>query len=224
MKKTFKISIFIILFLTVGLFLAARFFGTLMADEDNHIDLVDLVEVFEDGDLIFQSSKSPQSKAIQIATDSKYSHLGIIYKVENKLFVYEAIQPVKLTLFEDWVNRGEKGHFVVKRLKNSETILTSENILKLKTEGEKYLGKNYDLYFEWSDDRIYCSELVWKMYKEAANIEIGKLQRLGDFNLTDKLVQHTLNERYGNNIPMEEYVISPSSMFESEKLQTVYEN
>src|SRR5437867_163185 len=25
----------------------------------------------------------------------------------------------------------------------------------------------YDLTFEWSDDKIYCSELVWKVYERA---------------------------------------------------------
>ncbi len=35
---------------------------------------------FQNGDIIFQTSTSGQSKAIQIATGSKYSHMGIIYK------------------------------------------------------------------------------------------------------------------------------------------------
>ena len=33
-------------------------------------------------------------------------------------------------------------------------------------------NKDYDLYFEWSDDKIYCSELVWKIYKNGADIEL----------------------------------------------------
>ena len=33
---------------------------------------------FRSGDIIFQTSKSSQSKAIQIATNSKYSHMRII--------------------------------------------------------------------------------------------------------------------------------------------------
>ena len=42
----------------------------------------------------------------------------------------------------------------------------------MKTIGRKYLGRDYDLRFEWSDDKIYCSELVWKIYKEAFNIAL----------------------------------------------------
>lgn len=178
----------------------------------------------QNGDIIFQTSKSGQSKAIQLATGSKYSHMGIIYKQGNDYFVYEAIQPVKLTPLNDWIKRGENGHCVVKRIKNSEKLLTSENFTKMKHIGEKYAGKDYDLYFEWSDTRIYCSELVWKIYKEAIGLEIGELEKLGDFNLTDKAVKKKLMERYGDNIPKEELVISPASMFESKELITVFSN
>jgi hypothetical protein len=43
---------------------------------------------FQNGDIIFQTSQSGQSKAIQIATDSKYSHMGIVYKIGKDYFVY----------------------------------------------------------------------------------------------------------------------------------------
>ena len=81
---------------------------------------------FQNGDIIFQTSTSGQSKAIQIATDSKYSHMGIIYKEGKDFFVYEAIQPVKLTPLTDWIKRGENEHYVVKRIKNSQNLLTPE--------------------------------------------------------------------------------------------------
>ncbi|MFW5886165.1 MAG: YiiX family permuted papain-like enzyme [Bacteroidota bacterium] len=179
---------------------------------------------FQNGDIIFQSSKSGQSKAIQIATGSKYSHMGIIYKQGNDFFVYEAVQPVKLTSLNDWINKGENAHYVVKRIKNSKTLLTPGTLSKMKQIGEKYAGKDYDLYFEWSDTRIYCSELVWKIYKEALGLEIGKLEKLGDFNLVDNSVKLKLQERYGDNIPVDELVISPASIFKSGKLITVYNN
>ena len=60
------------------------------------------------------------------------------------------------------------------------------------------------------------------MYKEATGLEIGKLEKLKDFDLTDKIVKSKITERYGNNIPMNEPVISPESMFNSELLNTVY--
>jgi len=225
MNKTVRNSIIISIAILGLLFIViVKFIGPLMGDEARHIDTADLYDYVEDGDIIFQTSKSSQSKAIQIATNSKYSHLGIIYIVEGNCFVYEAVQPVKLTSLEEWIDRGEEKHFVIKRLKDSDKILTPDIKNKMKTEGEKYRGKNYDLYFEWSDDRIYCSELVWKIYKEAVGLEIGELEKLGDFNLTDKSVKQKLMERYGDNIPKEELVISPASMYNSDQLITVFEN
>ena len=179
---------------------------------------------FKNGDIIFQTSKSSQSKVIQIATKSKYSHMGIIYQRDNDLYVFEAVQPVKMTPLKEWIKRGENGHYIVKRIKDSQTILTPENLLKMKSIGDKFVGKDYDLYFEWSDKRIYCSELVWKIYKEAIGLEIGKLEKLSDFDLTDKTVRYKLQERYGYKIPQDELVISPASMFNSDKLITVFQN
>jgi len=178
---------------------------------------------FQNGDLIFHTSRSNQSQAIQIATNSKYSHMGIIYQEGNDFFVYEAIQPVKMTNLKDWINRGINGNYVVKRLKNSNEILTDEGIEKMKLVGKKYLGKDYDLLFEWSDDKIYCSELAWKIYKEAFNIEIGTLEKIKDFDLSNKTVQQKVKERYGNNIPTDELVITPDRMFNAKNLITIKE-
>jgi len=175
----------------------------------------------QNGDIIFQTSKSRQSKAIQLATKSKYSHVGIIYKNGNDYYVYEAVQPVKLTPLKNWINRGENGKYVVKRLINVQNILTAENLKKMKSIGNTFKNKNYDIYFDWSDKEIYCSELVWKIYKRALNIEIGKLEKLKDFDLTNPEVQKIIKKRYGNNIPLNETVISPAAIFNSEKLKTV---
>jgi hypothetical protein len=179
---------------------------------------------YQNGDIIFHTSKSSQSKAIQLATDSKYSHMGIIYQVGTDFFVFEAVQPVKLTKLSDWKSRGVDGAYVVKRLKNANDILNAETLAKMKAVGDRYKGKSYDLYFEWSDDKIYCSELVWKIYLEATGIKIGELENLSDFDLTDERVKQKMKERYGKNIPMDEKVISPKAMFESNKLITVESN
>ena len=173
------------------------------------------------GDIIFQSSSGGQGKAIQIATGSKYSHVGIVYKEGNDFYVFEAVQPVKITPLQKWIDRGDNNHYVVKRLKNADQVLTDATLKKMKDQGKKYLGKDYDLYFGWADDKIYCSELVWKIYKESCGIELGKLQQLKDFDLSNPIVQYKLKERYGKNIPYEENVISPASIFDSELLEEV---
>ncbi|MEZ4892959.1 MAG: YiiX/YebB-like N1pC/P60 family cysteine hydrolase [Saprospiraceae bacterium] len=61
---------------------------------------------------------------------SKYSHCGIVYRESGKFYVFEAVQPVKTTPLGEWIARGENGHYVVKRLKNADQILTPESTQK----------------------------------------------------------------------------------------------
>lgn len=181
-------------------------------------------EEIHDGDLIFQTSLSRQSEAIQNATKSRYSHCGLIFRKGGGFVVYEAVQPVKTTPLDRWIAKGKDGHYMIKRLKNADQVLTTETIAKLKSICQQFVGKNYDLTFEWSDEEIYCSELVWKAYQRATGIEIGKLQKLKDFDLTDKTVKSKMKERYGDQIPLNETVISPSAIFDSELLIPVKSN
>lgn len=122
------------------------------------------------------------------------------------------------------IARGQDGKYVIKRLKNADQVLTPTTLTKMKQVGDQFKGKNYDLTFEWSDDKIYCSELIWKIYQRATGIEIGKLEKLSDFDLTNEAVKKKMKERYGDKIPTEEIVISPASIFDSELLTTVKSN
>ena len=183
-----------------------------------------LINLLKDGDLIFQTSTSNQGLAIQLATKSPYSHCGIIYKEKGNFYVFEAAGIVESTLLNEWIARGKNGKFVVKRLKEDKKLLTPANLIKLKQESRKMLGKTYDLTFEWSDGQMYCSELIWKIYKHALNIEIAPLAKLKTFDLSNPIVKEVTAKRYGKNIPLEEPVISPKAIFDSKMLTTVISN
>jgi hypothetical protein len=176
-----------------------------------------------DGDIIFQTNSSDFSNAIKLATHSYYSHCGIIFRWEKKYYVYEAVQPVRFQLLDDWIAYGDSGHYVVKRLKNAFNVLTPEVCYKMVETGKGFLGKNYDSVFGWSDDRIYCSELVWKIYQRGADIEIGKLKKLKDFDLSSNLVKAQLFKYFNHHIPYDEEIISPEDIFNSQLLITVKE-
>src|SRR5688572_11068274 len=94
-----------------------------------------------DGDILFQTANAEVSRAIQLATHSKYSHCGILFYDNGKPFVYEAIQPVTKTPLADWT----AGHYVAKRLKNSEKVLTPDALQKMKSQANKFYGKDYDI-------------------------------------------------------------------------------
>lgn len=226
MKKRIIIFGLLGLVIIVGLYAKQKYFDAIYSFENEKREVNPFVgnSEFNNGDLIFQTSLSGQSKAIQLATKSKYSHCGLIYKEGNGLYVFEAVQPVKRTPLDKWIARGQNGKYVVKRLKNAEQILTHSTVKKMKKVGDSFKGKNYDSTFEWSDDNIYCSELIWKIYQRATGIEIGKLEKLSDFDLTNDVVKKKIKDRYGTNIPANEIVISPASIFDSELLITVKSN
>ena len=166
---------------------------------------------FKTGDIIFIVNPSGQGKAIQLATGSKYTHVGIIIKEKTETYVYHAVEPVMVSTLSDFIAFSADGKYVVKRLKDSSPLTVAKNE-KMKVMASKLLGKHYDIYFSWNDDEWYCSEYVWKLYKQNYNLEIGKLRPLKEFNLTSKEVKRIMEKRYGNKIPYEENMISPGDM------------
>jgi cell wall-associated NlpC family hydrolase len=178
-------------------------------------------DTLQDGDIIFQVSRSPQGVAIQKATGSKYNHMGIVINRSGFPQVFEAAGKVRYTPLSSWIRRGVGGRYVVKRLRHADDLLNGEMLSKLRRVAEELRGRPYDPWFEWSDERIYCSELVWKIYKRALDLEIGRLQKLRELNLTDPVVRKELQKRYGGRIPLNEKVITPAAMFNSKDLVTV---
>jgi len=194
--------------------LKAEPFKKLFSEESTKTDL-------RFGDIVFQSSKSGQSYAIQLATKSKYSHVGMLFQKDGEWMVLEAVQPVKLTPLSVWKSYGDGGVIEVKRIKNAEKLITDDVADRMKTIGNDYLGKNYDIYFDWSDEEIYCSELVWKIYNQALGVEIGELRPLRDFDLSDPIVKQIMNRRYGSEVPLDSKMISPGDMFNCTLLDVV---
>ena len=176
---------------------------------------------FKEGDILFQDFPTPQSEALKLATGSPYTHCGIVFFEDSIPKVWEAVQPVRITPLKEWVARDTTGHFVCKRLKGADTVLTPEAIEEMKEYANEHLGKNYDPYFEWSDSTLYCSEYVWKIYDNAVCIILAPLRELGEYDFSHPLVQGQLKMRYGDSIPLDEPVIAPGDLFDSPLLDTV---
>ena len=50
-----------------------------------------VVDSLMEGDILFQISTSGQGKAIQLATNSPYSHCGILFRENNEWMVFEGV-------------------------------------------------------------------------------------------------------------------------------------
>lgn len=160
---------------------------------------------FKEGDIIFQTSQSKQSPLIAYATMSNKTHCGIIVEKDSKIYVLETLGTIKLTPIQTFIDRGLFKKYWVKRYTDD----------KLKVNYEKYLGIKYDLAFKFNNEKYYCSELVYSIYKNDFNIELCKTKQLKEYNLLgirDQAKRRGMDE--------EQFVVSPSDIFESKYLKT----
>ena len=175
------------------------------------------------GDIVFQTSRSSQSALIQAATGSALTHCGLVIVEDGKAFVCEAVGPVRMTPLSEWIEDGEGGRYEAKRMKDASRALTPEAKKKLAAAARRFLGKPYDARFEWSDDRIYCSELVWKACDRGLSIKLCPLKKMRDFKLSDKAVRKELERRFGGRIPLDEPVVAPVDIDRSPLLVPVFD-
>ena len=134
--------------------------------------------------------------------------------------VYHAVQPVSVSSLAEFKDMSSDGKYEIRRLKDR-TLLTKENVSAMLSKAKSQVGKNYDIFFAWDDEEMYCSEYVWKLYNKFTKLEVGKLRPLKDFDLSSPKVKEIMGRRYGDKIPYEEKMISPGDMFDCELLEEV---
>ncbi|WP_295075091.1 YiiX/YebB-like N1pC/P60 family cysteine hydrolase [Tabrizicola sp.] len=145
------------------------------------------------GDVIFQNSQSAQSLAILLATDSPFTHVGILdFDAAGNPVVLEAVRTTRATPLQDWVAQGKDGAVAVYRMEE----LGSDTALAVTEAARSHLGKGYDPYFFQSEDTIYCSELVHIAFRDGAGVALGQVQALGDLNLDSAAVRALIAERW----------------------------
>jgi hypothetical protein len=173
----------------------------------------------QDGDIVFTGSTSGQGAAVSKATGSPYTHCGIAFKHEGRWMVLEAVQPVGVTTLENFMARADKETFTARRLK---TAVPPEALQKARKWANLQAGISYDPHFRWDDKKIYCSELVWKFFKQAG-IELCEPRKFRDYDLRQPLVKEMIEQRYGSldQLPMDEKVVAPSDIQASNLLVEV---
>ena len=174
------------------------------------------------GDIIFHKSQSKQSKAIKEASQSEWTHVGILVSQNNEWYVAEAIGPVVSTKLQDFINRGKDKEYKIYRFKYFDAISMEDKLL----EAIKKQNKAYDIYFEISDESTYCSELVYKAMLEVTGHEVGVVQQFKDLKLTGPQVKALIKRRLtdkGRVLDPEEPIITPASQMLDPQLTLIKE-
>lgn len=190
----------------------------------------------KNGDLVFQTTNTNLTWPIVFASQSLYTHMGIVkIREDGRAVVVEATGPVLETPFDQWLDNGVLRRITIKRLPG----LTEQQAKDVLEAAKPYYGLPYDFYFEMSDDTLYCSELAHKAF-EKAGIKIGTLEKIGELKLASKAVKSYIQENWYKHpgcraknlnsysaclkVILDENIITPVSMSRDQNLTTVYTN
>lgn len=161
---------------------------------------------FRDGDIVFQHLPSKLGSVICEVTDSPLSHCGMIVHRGGEPWVLEAVGPVRYIRLAKWLKQGDRGRFAQMRVKEA----SGEQIAAAIREAELLLGRPYDIQYELDEEKIYCSELVYKAYERGAGIEVGSREILGDLNWRSQ--EAFIRAIAGGELPLKRVMVTPASI------------
>ena len=166
------------------------------------------------GDIVFQDLKTASSEAIKAATESPYSHCGIVKETDSGFVVIEAVGPVREIDLGSWIEDGE-GRFSALRLKEKAELRKAVSV------AEHFLGLPYDRAYSWNDEEFYCSELVYKAYDRGCGISLCELRQVDAYSLglIDQQTREGLDSTF-----LKQQVVSPGDLARSPLLKMVYSN
>lgn len=169
-----------------------------------------------EGDVVLQSlPRGELVDAIEGVTGSRWSHCGIILYEHHTWWVAESIGRVRKTFLPLWIIRGRGGSF--EALRPREQLA---DIAALHTALDHYMGRPYDFHYASGDNEIYCSELVFDVFRDAFGLQVGDWQRLQDLNWQP--YERFIRWSEEGTVPLERKIITPISLTRSRDLVQVF--
>jgi hypothetical protein len=171
-----------------------------------------------EGDVVFQSlPRGDLVDAIEGITGSPFSHCGVVMRnAGGDWVVHEAIGQVRETPLYLWILRGRGARIDAWRWRE----LGGKDVAKLRGALESYAGRPYDFRYAPGDAEIYCSELVFKAYRDAYGVELGAWEKLGELNW--RPFEEFIRATEGGPLPLERPMITPVGVTRSAALEKVY--
>jgi hypothetical protein len=130
------------------------------------------------GDLLFIEIKSELFKKVARASGGWTSHVGILARnSRGDMVVYESTLPKsKETPLCEFLGRSESERFELRRPHQS---LSPSDEIRIGFEARRRLGVDYDLGFNWSSKKQFCSKFVRQIYSQVLGIELGEFESFG---------------------------------------------
>lgn len=171
----------------------------------------------KEGDVLFQSlPRQALSIAIEGATDSPWSHCGIVARENGQWFVYEAYGHVQRVPLREFWHRSRRNRLAVYRWRERERQHVSGLLAQVRLQ----MGLPYDSRYEMDDEKIYCSELIYKAFLAVTGRPLGELVRLGDLNWQPH--QALIEKLEGGPVPLDRMMITPRHLASAPELQLLH--
>ena len=187
------------------------------------------------GDIVFQKTQTSASDAIMLASDTAYTHVGIVeVGKDGRASVIEAVGPVQSVPLDKWRKNGVGGRITVKRIKGLDEAHAKQAV----AEARRYLGRPYDHYFYETRDQIYCSELVYAAFKDGPDITVGKEEKVRDLNIDTGAAQKLIQQRWKSHplckakgaknfkacyaLILDQTLVTPASIARDPQMELVY--
>jgi hypothetical protein len=171
----------------------------------------------QEGDVLLQSlPHSALTDAIETVSRSPWSHCGILVRRDGHWQVAQALMDVHYTPLLEYLIQGRDLRVTSFRARN----LTEEQKARLKLGIARLLGKPYDINYEPDDRKIYCSELVWKVYDRELGIHWGEWEAFGMLNWKPAEVFVRSVER--GKVPLDRMMITPVGLTRTGKVTQVF--
>ncbi len=156
----------------------------------------------EIGDVILQPLHCRICSVIENETQSIYSHIGVVIK-KNPILVAEAFQEVRVVSLQEFLSKTQRNQDV-KVIRNPEFQYIDKDQF-LNDFYHHFFGLPYDSKFLWSNNKLYCSELIYKLFKfyniSQPEPKIMSFSREKEF----------WEQYFEGNIPSRQLGISPAS-------------
>lgn len=183
------------------------------------------------GDLLFQDLDCGEfCDAIEKVTvgvnNKSFSHNGIVYIKGEVVYVIEAVaQGVVKTPFEVFLNRSLNSQnqpmVVAGRLKEKYSTYIPYAISK----AISLLGKEYDYAFDITNDKYYCSELVYAVFRDRSGRSLFDLEPMTFVDPTTRgtfPAWVTYFEELGIPIPEGEPGLNPGGISRSNRIEIIF--
>ncbi len=176
-----------------------------------------------EGDLIFLDIDSVIFEQVAKATQTWTSHVGVAIYKESQWHVAESTLPLsKITPLCKYLSKTQDERVEVRRLVQP---MSEQQMLLLKDELSQHMGIFYDTGFNFESSKMFCSKLVYVVFKSALDLEVGSIKPLKVL-LKENPDGNTTFWKwwYFGNIPWERKTVTPKDQLIDEDFITVFKN